>query len=93
MTTQNLTPAQYDAIERTMNPAVRDKIAMRFVEALDAGHDLYLPDGTSPAGEAVVAAMVAEARAMGWAPETLSMLRWNIRAVGRRIILDTFAAV
>ena len=84
----NLTPAQYDRILATMNPAVLNKIAAAFVRAIDAGHDIYNPaNGTSPAGNVVIAEFNQQTAALGWAPETASMMRWNVRAVGRHLIL------
>jgi hypothetical protein len=87
-----MNPEQFDRIYATMAHPVRVKIARNFAAVLDGGADLFDPaTRTSPAGEAVMVAMVADARAKGWGDETVSMLRWNIRAVGRRLILDALA--
>jgi hypothetical protein len=91
-TAASLTDTQWDSIYNTMNPAVRDKIAAAFGEAMDQGLDiLNLTNGRSPAGETVLAGFVADAREKNWSAETISMLRWNVRAVGRRIIHATVA--
>lgn len=86
------TAAQWDRIYDTMNPNLRNKIAAAFVAAMDRGLDILNPTtGESPAGESVLAGFVADARARGWDAGTISMLRWNVRAVGRRIINDVIA--
>lgn len=88
----NLTAEQYRKIYVSMSPVVRDKIATAFMRAIGDGYDIYDPaTGTSPAGENVMTWANAYAARLGFSPEATSMLRWNVRAIGRELIKAAFS--
>lgn len=90
--TQTLTPEVCAKVTATMHPAVHKKICKAFVEALGKHQlDVIAADGTSPAGEWVMAFFVAEMDRLGWTGDVRRAMRLNVRVVGMNLIRETAA--
>jgi hypothetical protein len=88
MLNDSLTPEVCEKVVATMSPVVHSKILRSFAEALDSGADLLAADGTSPAGERVMARFNADMERQEWTAETRRMVRFNVRVVGLTLIRE-----
>src|ERR1041384_5967592 len=80
--TQTLDPETCAKIIDTIAAPIRAKIIDAFSDAVVAGHALLADDGTSPAGDRVMAQMNADMQRLGWGPEATRIMRLNVRAMG-----------
>ncbi len=88
--TETLTPEVCERVMATIAKPVLTKICGRFANAIEIGLDLVAADGTSPAGERVMAQMNADMDRLNWGPEATRIMRLNVRVVGMTMIREWF---
>ena len=87
---RTLTPDVCAKVTATMHPVVQAKIEAAFAAAQVAGHNLIAADGTSPAGEYVMARMNEFMTRQRWAQSTRRMVRFDVRVIGMNLIRDAY---